>query len=53
MFEEPDEDSNRLYLASHGKTVSIGGFLAPAERKRLYLDLKHAFATWRAALTGH
>jgi uncharacterized membrane protein len=52
VFEEPDEDSNRLYLASHGKTLSIGGFLAPVERKKLYTELKHAFARWRAALAG-
>lgn len=52
VFEEPDEDSNRLYLASHGKTLSIGAFLAPAERKKLYLDLKRALARWRAALSG-
>jgi uncharacterized membrane protein len=52
IFEEPDEDSNRLYLASHGKTLSIGSFLAPTERKKLYLDLKHAFARWRASLAG-
>jgi uncharacterized membrane protein len=52
VFEEPDEDSNRLYLASHGKTLSIGSFLAPAERKKLYADLKRALASWRAALVG-
>jgi uncharacterized membrane protein len=52
VFEEPDEDSNRLYLASHGKTLSIGSFLAPVERKKLYAELKHAFARWRAALAG-
>jgi uncharacterized membrane protein len=52
VFEEPDEDSNRLYLASHGKTLSIGSFLAPVERKKLYAELKHAFARWRTALAG-
>ena len=52
VFEEPDEDSNRLYLASHGKTLSIGSFLAPTERKQLYLDLKHALGRWRASLSG-
>ena len=52
VFEEPDEDSNRLYLASHGKTLSIGGFLAPTERKKLYHDLKHALGRWRASLSG-
>jgi len=50
VFEEIDETESRLLLASHGKKLALGGFLAPAERKRLYYGLKEALARWRAAL---
>ena len=51
-FEETDADENRLLLASHGKRLALGGFLAPAERKRLYRELVDALARWRAALSA-
>jgi uncharacterized membrane protein len=51
-FEEIDRDQNRLAVTSHGKFLPLGAFLAPMERKRLYGELKDAFASWRAALTA-
>ena len=45
-LEERDE-SNRLILASHGRELVVGGFLAPAERKTLATALKDALHRWR------
>ncbi|HLJ19561.1 MAG TPA: DUF2244 domain-containing protein [Stellaceae bacterium] len=46
VLEERDE-TNRLVLASHGRELVVGGFLAPAERKRLAVALKSALHRWR------
>lgn len=48
ILEEPDEDSNRLMLASHGRSLVVGSFLAPSERRSLAGALKDALARWRA-----
>jgi len=34
-FEEEDEDTNRLRVGSHGRFMTLGGFLSPGERKQL------------------
>jgi uncharacterized membrane protein len=47
VLEERDADSNRLYLASHGKSVTVGAFLGPAERRKVAFSLKDALARWR------
>ncbi len=44
---EEQEESNRLVLASHGRELVVGGFLAPAERRNLALALKEALSRWR------
>ena len=46
VLEEHDE-SNRLVIASHGRELVVGGFLAPAERKTLATALKDALHRWR------
>jgi uncharacterized membrane protein len=46
-FEERDDESNRLSLASHGKSVTVGAFLGPAERRNVAFSLKDALASWR------
>ena len=46
VLEERDE-TNRLVLASHGRELVVGGFLAPAERKSLAVALKDALLRWR------
>src|SRR5690348_16911429 len=45
-LEEHDE-TNRLVLASHGRELTVGGFLGPQERKNLAAALKDALTRWR------
>jgi len=47
--ERPDE-SNRLLLASHGRSLAIGDFLPPPSRLELAQTLREVLARWRAAL---
>ena len=51
VFEEKDEHTNRLMLASHGRSLVVGSFLGPAERRGVALGLKDALARWRARLS--
>jgi uncharacterized membrane protein len=54
VFEEKDEDRNRVYIASHGRSLVLGAFLGPAERKVFAGKLTDAMARWRAHWTpGH
>jgi uncharacterized membrane protein len=50
VLEERAQEANRLLLASHGRSVVIGDFLAPAVRRELAAALGAALARWRAAL---
>ncbi len=50
IFEEQDENTNRLMLSSHGRSVMVGSFLGAAERRGVALGLKDALARWRARL---
>jgi uncharacterized membrane protein len=50
VLEERPNDSNRLLLASHGRSLVIGDFLAPTLRRELAANLREALARWRAAL---
>ena len=52
VFEELDEDENRLSVTSHGRRLSLGAFLSPAQRRQLYCELADALARWRRALSG-
>ncbi len=52
VFEEIAEDENRLSVTSHGRRLSLGAFLSPNERRKLYRDLADALARWCRALTG-
>jgi uncharacterized membrane protein len=50
VFEERGEESNRLLIASHGRTLPIGDFLPPPARREVAEGLRSALARWRAAL---
>ena len=49
LDERPDE-SNRLLVASHGKSLVIGDFLGAPVRRELAHSLRAALSRWRAAL---
>jgi uncharacterized membrane protein len=46
LDERPDE-SNRLYVASHGRSLAIGDFLPPSTRRELAATLLQALSRWR------
>ena len=50
ILEERSNESNRLLIASHGRSLVIGDFLPPATRRELADTLRTALARWRAAL---
>ena len=50
VLEERPNQSNRLSLASHGKSLVIGDFLAPPLRRELAANLREVLERWRAAL---
>ena len=50
VFEESADRSNRLLLASHGRSLAIGDFMPPPARRELAGSLAEALARWRAAL---
>jgi uncharacterized membrane protein len=50
VFEERGEASNRLLVASHGRSLVIGDFLAPATRREVAGSLRDALARWRNSL---
>ena len=50
VLEERPDESNRLLLASHGRSLAIGDFLPPPVRRELAITLREVLARWRAAL---
>ncbi len=50
VLEEKPDESNRLFLASHGRSFAIADFLGPPMRRELAATLKAALTRWRAAL---
>lgn len=51
-FEEQDEDTNRLLLTSHGRSLVVGSFLGPRERRGVAQSLSAALARWRDGLSA-
>src|SRR5690242_11313208 len=49
-LEEKDEHTNRLVLASHGRSLVVGSFLGPAERRRVAGGRSDALRRWKARL---
>jgi uncharacterized membrane protein len=50
VLEERPDRSNRLLVASHGQSLVIADFLAPAARRELAAMIGAALAAWRDAL---
>ncbi|HEV8679118.1 MAG TPA: DUF2244 domain-containing protein [Stellaceae bacterium] len=50
VLEEHADESNRLLVASHGRSLVIGDFLGPPVRRELASSLRAALSRWRAAL---
>jgi uncharacterized membrane protein len=48
VYEEEDETTNRLALRSHGRSLALGTFLGPAQRRDFALRLDRALGDWRA-----
>jgi uncharacterized membrane protein len=46
-LEEFHDESNRLTVSSHGRTLVLGGFLSPDERRDLSERLKEALHRWQ------
>ena len=46
------EERSPLTLASHGRSLVVGGFLAPEARRSLAGQLRRAIAAWRAFISG-
>jgi uncharacterized membrane protein len=51
VLEERPDRSNRLLVASHGRTLVIADFLAPPARRELAATIRAALACWRDALS--
>jgi len=50
VLEERPDESNRLLVASHGRSLVIGDFLGAPMRRELAASLRAALSRWRAAL---
>jgi uncharacterized membrane protein len=51
VYEEHPDESNRLSVTSHGKSLAIGAFLPAPVRRDVAQSLREALARWRASLT--
>jgi uncharacterized membrane protein len=47
ILEERPDESNRLFVASHGRTLVIGDFLPAPARRELAATIREALARWR------
>ena len=50
ILEERPDTSNRLLVASHGRSLVIGDFVPPATRRELAASLRDALTRWRNSL---
>jgi uncharacterized membrane protein len=50
ILEERRDTSNRLLVASHGRSLVIGDFVPPAARRELAVTLRDALTRWRNSL---
>jgi uncharacterized membrane protein len=52
ILEERPDSSNRLLVASHGRSLVIGDFVPPATRRELAETIREALARWRNSLNS-
>jgi uncharacterized membrane protein len=50
VLEERSDSSNRLLVASHGRSMVIGDFVPPAARRELAVTIRQALLLWRNSL---
>jgi uncharacterized membrane protein len=50
ILEEQANTSNRLLVASHGRSLVIGAFVPPTMRRELAATIRDALARWRSSL---
>lgn len=50
ILEERPDTSNRLLVASHGRSLAIGDFVSPIIRRELAVTIREALARWRNSL---
>jgi uncharacterized membrane protein len=50
ILQEKSDDSNRLLVASHGRSLVIADFVAPAARRELATTIRDALKRWRESL---
>ena len=50
ILEERPDASNRLFVASHGRSLVIGDIVPPAARRELAATLRDALTRWRDSL---
>jgi uncharacterized membrane protein len=50
ILEERHDESNRLLVASHGRSLVIGEFVPPVTRRELARTIRAALARWRDSL---
>jgi uncharacterized membrane protein len=51
ILEERPDESNRLFVASHGRSLAIGDFLPPSDRHELAATIREALFHWRNSFT--
>jgi len=49
VVDERRRHDPRVYLRTHGRSVPLGAFLSPAERREVARELEEALASWRAS----
>jgi uncharacterized membrane protein len=47
VFEEKDEETNRLLVTSHGRSLALATFLGPRQRREFATRLQEALGRWR------
>ncbi len=51
-LEEKDEHTSRLLLTSHGRSLVLGSFLGPEQRRDVATSLREALLRWRLRLSA-